>query len=158
VLPARHQQLDRSSCISSRHAAEEAAHSRAWNSGVYLQREYRRYYRGRSDVMWSVSRPSTIRVRRAGLGYDQLMNARTERSASSRTCSGICRERREHPRARPAGFRHQHRLRIQYWPTRIEGGDAGLSRESGLVIVIDVDTGEVLPWWISLVQPTIASS
>ena len=127
--------LDREFLYLVRHMPpEQAAHVKALGiPGVYLLREYRRYYPA-GEVTGHVVGFTTVDDKgQEGLelGFDQLLERRGRRQArDAGLVRPLRRERREHPRAAPGPRpRHQHRSAhsVSGLP-RAEGGDAGISR------------------------------
>ncbi len=129
---------------------EEAAHIKALGiPGVYLQREYRRYYPA-GEVTGHVVGFTTIDDQgQEGLelGYDQLMNGEDGAKRVIQDMFGHYVENVESIRAARPGrdFVTSIDLRIQYLAYReLKEAMQDYRAKAGSVIVIDVDTGEVL--------------
>jgi cell division protein FtsI (penicillin-binding protein 3) len=129
---------------------EEAAHVKGLGiPGVYLQREYRRYYPA-GEVTGHVVGFTTIDDQgQEGLelGYDQLMNGEDGAKRVIQDMFGHYVENVESIRAARPGrdFVTSIDLRIQYLAYReLKEAMQDYRAKAGSVIVIDVDTGEVL--------------
>jgi cell division protein FtsI (penicillin-binding protein 3) len=129
---------------------EEAAHIKALGiPGVYLQREYRRYYPA-GEVTGHVVGFTTIDDQgQEGLelGYDQLMNGEDGAKRVIQDMYGHYVENVESIRAARPGrdLVTSIDLRIQYLAYReLKEAMQDYRAKAGSVIVIDVDTGEVL--------------
>ena len=130
---------------------EQAARIKALGiPGVYLLREYRRYYPA-GEVAGHVVGFTTVDDKgQEGLelGFDQLLNGEDgAKRVIQDSVRALRRECRKHPRA-AAGPRPRHQHRSAHPVSRLpraESGDAGISRARRLGrSSIDVDTGEVL--------------
>jgi cell division protein FtsI (penicillin-binding protein 3) len=143
--------LDREFLYLVRHMPpEQAAHIKALGiPGVYLLREYRRYYPA-GEVAGHVVGFTTIDDRgQEGLelGYDQLLNGEDGAKRVIQDLYGRYVENVESIRAPRPGrdLTTSIDLRIQYLAYReLKAAMQEYQARAGSVIVIDVDTGEVL--------------
>ena len=143
--------LDREFLYLVRHMPpDQAAHIKALGiPGVYLLREYRRYYPA-GEVAWHVIGFTTIDDKgQEGLelGYDQLLNGDDGAKRVIQDLYGRYVENVESIRAPRPGrdLVTSIDLRIQYLAYReLKAAMQEYRAHAGSVIVIDVDTGEVL--------------